>query len=366
MNEKNFLKKVLKIGGVAAVLATSSPDSNAQVGKTDSVLKKENNIEFTTDTTLNEKYRKDYLEYMEHPSYKERLKKEMYGDTTLTPEMELSIENEYKNRIHSIQTAQLDIKELERKQRIFNIEDTYTSPNEKGSTREGDSGVFVVEAGTQAAYHELSHTTERNGSENSNNTEYLERGFTEKFNKVTDYQNTEYYDSLINKWDELSKPLSDTLTQFIKNKLNNNIEIIDPRTKEVLELNRVERLLMALESNPITIAMTYFPNESFVTKEIKDIYEKVTKEEKRLHDSKEYFSNPTEIKARFNNLRLKAVKEYGYDLNTPFNIADYPELMKDVEYNHLRYYLKLTDDKINELMNYIASADKISKYQNQV
>jgi len=71
-----------------------------------------------------------------------------------------------------------------------------------------------------------------------------------------------------------------------------------------------------------------------------------------------YFKDPAEQKARINQLRLDAIKNYGYDQSKPFNINDYPELKKSSSYRDLNIMNNYSDDDINELSKYVASNDK--------
>ena len=66
-----------------------------------------------------------------------------------------------------------------------------------------------------------------------------------------------------------------------------------------------------------------------------------------------YSSDDSEIKSRLNHLRIKSK----HNLDNEFDINKYPELKNDSQYKDLHETLKLSDEQINELMEYTADND---------
>ncbi len=71
-----------------------------------------------------------------------------------------------------------------------------------------------------------------------------------------------------------------------------------------------------------------------------------------------YLKNGTEIRARLNHLRIKAIENYNFDLKDDFDINNFEKLKGDPQYNDLKVNLGFSDEQINELMKNTASIEE--------
>lgn len=237
---EGFKKDVKKVAvGSAVVAATLAPmNSTAQETNQNS-----DNLNKTEVSMNPEFYRNEYIKYMEHPSYKQRLAKEMYGDDVIDEEKQSIIDKEYEKRFNRIKSIPIEM--------MPNVEDPLQDSSHYSIINKS------IKTTPLAASHEIQHSIDNN-----------------------------------DKWAVRQKGFENKKTEFLD-------------FKKILE-----------EYN--------------------------------------YLSNSSEIKARLNSLRFKAIKMYGFDLNNDFNINDYEKLREDKEYEELRFNLNLTNEQINELMKYTA------------
>jgi len=188
-------------------------------------------------------YRLEYLKYMEHPSYKERLAREMYGDSIINEEQQNEVNAEYERRLIAIKNIHIEM--------MPNTQDPLQDSSYYSTSKKS------IKATPRAINHELSHSLDH-----ANNFMIKQNGF-----------------------------------------------------------------------------------EGVVRKNL---------DESVLYFYYDYLSGKSEIKARLNSLRLKAIKMYGFDLGDDFDINNYEKLRDNKEYKDLRFNLQLTNEQINELMRYVA------------
>lgn len=309
-------------------------------------------------------YRNEYLKYMEHPSYKQRLAKEMFGDEIIDEEKQKNINKEYKLRTKEIENVNIDISSLQ------NPMLSYFNPK--------DNSIYT---GQYAAFHELSHAAETKDGNN-----ILEKGFDDLKNKVgvsDSIQNLDkkYQDFLDNLETKEYRQNCLLLNKIVRKYLIKNKNSIKNREEITLywatpDKSKEDLYEIALEyTNDPTVNFDSYVD--FLKEEcIKEIYIK----NKKLIDnmrkysnkknilfsyipSKKYFEQNTEIKARLNHLRIKAIQDYNFDINNNFNINNFKELKKDRQYLELKG-IGMTDEQINELMKYTAMNDEKGDYYN--
>lgn len=338
---KNVFKKTAIGAGVVAT-SFSSLESNAQEAKKDIA---ENKIE----TSVNpEFYRNQYIKYMEHPSYKKRLAKEMYGDLTINKEMQKNIDIEFSKRLDKIDRIPISM--------IPNVKEKEHDPSIYSKHTKDDITIENVTTTPHAANHELTHATHDSiyaGFESIKN-KYIE----DKELKL-DSTELEIYK---NKHQEFIKILNEYL---IKNKENIRFTIPDEYIWEKETAYNFILSLLNTENSKNFDMQKFF--EYFNLKDINIIYneypqlikelesfEKIKEENKINNYVNNYFRQSTEIKARLNHLRMRAVNEFGYDMHNELDINKFQELKNDRQYKELKEKLNLSDEQINELMKYVA------------
>lgn len=226
-----------------------------------------------------EYYRSKYLKYMEHPSYKERLAKEMYGDALINEEMKKNIDEEYAERLKQIKKILIEINP-----NINKENDDYSNYNPETNK---------IETKEDVIFHEISHSLDANFRPIKNLEEFRparDKGFTFKKREI----------------------------------------LSSAKERSILE-NRKDSLTLKN------------PNDPYIN---------------WINRSIHYLSQNTELKARLNYLRMKAIENYNFDLNKDFNVNDFDELKKDAQYIDLKEGLGLSDEQINELMKYTADIGK--------
>lgn len=340
MPKESFPKKInkyLKIGGLATTILLSK-EIKAQYNNS-----QKDYDQYKTEEgkdSISEKIKIEYLQYMKHPSYKERLKKEMFGDNYNEESDKDSLDNEYENRVKNIEITYI--------QKGFGFGGNYSKDN-----------AFIV-SDSGALPHELSHSED-------NTTPGF--GFVNVLNKTLPLtQSLEYLykgetKDTLKKIEKSINILSNALLKYIDNADNFNIRFDDGsvinftknNAKDFLDTKNLfkNNYLKINPKNPIK-ALNYFID--FDTSQYQKVIkllkekEKIRKENQSNYD---YLKQPTEVKARLNHLRFKAIK-MGYDLNDSFDMNNFPELKKDFQYLDLKDGLKLNDRQINKLMEYVA------------
>jgi len=312
-----------------------------------------------------ESYRKKYLDNMNDPSYKKRLVQEMFTGKTrkLTDSQKIELDKEFNERIERIKSV--NIKLIPQNDSMA-LGGTY------------DPSKNLIETTTYSANHELSHKAE--GSYGLIGNSSKEKGFTtkraelidspeemmNKFRNSKEYVNAEkvvpqIMDSL---WNDIQNEyLKPNAPKFLMNKYGEgfNTDITTEEGKDfVKNLVYLNPFMVVSDIND-----SIFVNKhKSINKDKYDIYDLYLKKLNEEDIKTNYFNLNTEVKARINNLRMKAFEDYGYKFNKKFNINNYPKLKERADYKQLKKYLEMTDDDINELSKYIAMGDGENNYYN--
>lgn len=339
-----------------------------------------------------EYYRTEYLKYMEHPSYKERLSKEMYGDALIDEEMKKNIDEEYKERLERIKSVSIQM-------------DEKFIPSSKENGPEYYEKTHNIETNMESIFHELSHSAEGGISNVGKGFERIRRSFknqgelvgekkrleTERSKVLNEIMPEDVYEKNHQEFiDLLKKHINDNInnTEFKTNNLTKKLENIyeireigvndflnsfnlkesKPKfkvnfSKDKQSFGIEEDLFNLKESIPII-------QSNFINKNNELLKKLISYESVQNYYSKKigpivsyllYLNRGSEIKARLNHLRMSAIENYNFDLNNDFNINDFKELKNDSQYNDLKKNLGLSDKQINELMKYTADNGKNTK-----
>jgi len=350
---KDVIKKT--VVGSAVVTASLAPmKSNSQEIKID-----QNNIKNQSEAPINlENYRSEYIKYMEHPSYKERLAKEMYGDEVIDDEKQKNIDNEYTERLNQV-------KRVPMYGQLY--DDNEDSPSQYYRDKNGD----FIETTFESANHELSHSVEyrlnhfqTHGFEDKKMETYNGRniGLDEELEKI-EINTYRALDSIgIDKYKENHKKFIDILKDYISKNEN------DTDFCQRYNLNVLKNNLNELNAPYFTLEKFYekfnYLDQIAIMKENRELMSTLEPYENKINEYENkinklnyylnYLNESTEIKARLNSIRLRAVSEFGFDLNTNFNINNFEKLKDDTQYKQLKNELGLSDKQINELMKYTA------------
>lgn len=338
----NIKKKAKKAAIGAGIVLASTSSMEAQNIEQSNNDKKVDTTEVNLDPEF---YRGKYLKYMEHPSYKLRLAKEMFRDSVIDRKKRKQIDLEYQRRLKRIKTIPIemipDVENDADDPSIFS-ENSLTGPNIKTTPR--------------ASSHELAHAGDGDNS----------YGFDSKADEfISDLQNAEMDSIEVKKYEENHGKF----IEILKNYLSQNKDSIKFSLGEHLKDQESATYFMLNQLNDLN--SKYFDLQKFykyfsikdvnrinndnrqLIKDL-DLFEKKKSEVDDINYRNDYFRKKTEIKARINHLRIRAVEEFGHDLNKEFNINDFPELKNDRQYKELRDELNLSDEEINELSKYTA------------
>jgi len=340
---KDIIKKTtIGVGVVAG--SFSSLESKAQETKKDTI---QNNTEVSMDQEF---YRNEYIKYMEHPSYKERLAKEMYGDKVITNDDQQIIDNEFNKRLNQIKTVH-----------IYMLPNIYEKTNDPSYYSLIDNEVNTT---PYAAPHELSHAVDYSDEFASReiglaNTldKFLKDRAIEYFRFIKSSETEEYRNKML--------LFSSIVKQYIlENKNNVKFTIPDGYLQENessydFMMNQLDELnLRNFDLKKYNEYISSSDREIInkhkqiieLTVDINKYLDKLSK----LQNNHFYYLKNTEIKARLNYLRIRAINEYKYDQGSEFQINKFDELKNDKQYQELKENLGFTDEQINELMKYTA------------
>jgi hypothetical protein len=247
-------------------------------------------------------YRNEYIRFMKDPSYKLRLAKEMYGDKVIDGEKQKNIDKEYENRLKIINEISISM-----------IPDT-DSPYADSSHAQAENGNTSVVASPRLAPHELTHALDPDLRPEFSGKMRNDAGFVEK--------KKEY------------------LNDYLYNISRDIMQIEEEKSEALKNID------------------TNVENEN----DIKNRYDRILN---KLKEIQNYYGTSPEIKARLEFLRIKAMKEHGYNPSDDFDINKFEDLKKDAQYQELIDKLKLNNDQINDLMKYTAdnTEDKKGDYR---
>ena len=317
-----------------------------------------------------ETYRKKYLDYMQHPSYKERLGREMFGDNYNPTKHQKLVDVEYNKRLSDVKGAKIiPVKGLK------NLGEYNASTNEikyKAFDQLGTDSILYVLA---LLYHELAHATDKHGEDirsgsgflaelerfNIENkqpyidisgrastgatslgeyNEDLKRGLLKKYLTAREYTETPIFDFTLEELPEYMEKVyaKDSLERRFSN-IPSKEEFNEEFNKNLLEYNRLKD-------------KTY-RSQAYKNTELINFDTGIGNDEKAFMKD-EYYNQPTEVKARLNEIRIQAINE-GYNQDKDFDVKEWIKKIKNKSaYTELKNYGKYTDKQINELMKYVA------------
>lgn len=304
-----------------------------------------------TSKPMYEKELKTFRQYVEHPSYKERLGKEMFGNNPVDPK---AVEEEYNKRLKALDETKFLSNS---KYNAYGIEGMYDPI--KGTVQASNPESF---------YHEMTHRLDPLAqsveAKTDNNPEYVK------------LQNSivKYPASIINPYDEKYVKNFGTWSNAIKGKL-----IEDAKSGKISPRDQYyENLLNWVADKDVSPRDVFqnrvkFPSEQFITPPgyRDELFN--TPEAQKLMEAENnskpverlrYLSTPTEVKGRINSLRIQAMDKFKFDPSKPFDINNFPKLKNDRQYKELRQ-LKMSDKDINELSKYIAKGNPGTQLRQQ-
>ena len=344
------LKKIV----IGTGIITATGNLNAQIPEQiNSNKTKEINIspEKVKDTLEDpEFFRSEFINYMKHPAYKERLAKEMYGDVPIDIDMQKIIDDEYEKRLNQIRTIPIYL--------LPNIYEKIKDPsyyslnnNEVNTTR-------------YAAPHELTHAADY-----ADKFATREMGLVTVLDKFLKDREMEYFRFIASpetkEYRQKMLLFSVIVKEYIlKNKNNIKFTIPDDYLDEnetaydfiLSQLDELNLKDFNLKNYNEYISQEdrKIINEDNKIKELTVEIEEYLRKLSEIQNNHFYYYQNTEIKARINHLRIRAIKEFDFDQSKEFDINKFDSLKDDKQYNELKDHLKLSDEQINELMRYVA------------
>ncbi len=295
-------------------------------------------------------YRNECIKYMMDPSYLERLKNEMYGDTIINQEDRQIIINEYQNRLNQIKTIPINM-----------LQDIYKNSRDPSNYNIEENEVYTT---PDAAPHELSHAADY-----ADKFLNREKGFVSILNKYLENREMEYHNFrfgpetkeyrqkmllfsvivkqyLLENKDKVKLTVPDYFLGENESRYDFMMTILNESNLKYFTLEKYNEYISPSEREII--------NNNNQIKELTVDIEKYLAKLKKIENKHFYYYKNTEIKARLNHLRIRAINEYHYDQGNEFNINEYDELKNDRQYKELKENLNLSDEQINELMKYTA------------
>ena len=291
-----------------------------------------------------------FKNYMEHPAYKERLGRELFGDGEVDQK---AVDDELKRRMERFSEIKIE---------------------DASGLNKGEEGHYlpsqrILRAKTpEVFYHEFTHAMDNNPSMFGIAPVVP---FTSVKDRLVTYpaqREKEYME----KYGQYRKPNYKILQEKMAKDVDEGV--IQPPSY----LSKEEYKKDLLQGDPFFQVRKPRPEQG-ITQEYIDAFkanpsaqfiQKALDAEDKEYKSAalNYLKDDTEMKARINSLRLQAIEKHGYDQSKPFKIEDYPELKKDHQYKHLTDDLKMSDKDIDELSKYIARApsgsqQRMAQYQ---
>jgi hypothetical protein len=296
-----------------------------------------------------DQYRQDFIKYMEHPSYKERLTKEMFGDEKIDKEKQKLIDEEFEKRLEKIKTVPVKMMPDLPK------EDEYKDPSGYNPITD------TIEATPHAIRHEFRHKIDFDSQAEVKQAgfEKIKNSFIgdaeENYKNFLESQETKQYNL-----DKIS--LAKTIKEYIinnKDSINFKVKIDKYFSGYQTSYDFVLAMTEEVAGTDIHQFYSYFnlKDQEKIRSKNKELIDRMKDYMDKLNElvgNYGYYGKSTEIKARLTYLRLRAKNEFNFNLRKDFDINKYPELKNDRQYKELRDKLHLTDEQINELMKYTA------------
>jgi hypothetical protein len=330
---------------------------------------------------IDQSEREKMLEYMRHPSYKERLKKEIFYDS-FDPNNKRNVktvEDEYKRRLQDVTTIPIsrgkysEVKESEMPygQYFPIVSYGYQLPGgKKGELyKRGFPQIVMSEDEVhneinanpnlyrQVLRHELGHASHAGSlggwaySDNQNDIP-LPGMVKEKLQQHSE-------SPLMKQKEAVSELMSPYFVHNTKGYQNKTIELANQK----IGPEKVQQILEAQKRmNAEFQALKKDKGTKYAQEKGPDWNNREFMEIQNTPMIDNLDQNDTEVATRMIGLRRLAADKFGHDMNEDFDIKKYKDQIQDYfkkngminEYNHLSKDLELSDDQINEMMKYIA------------
>jgi len=224
-----------------------------------------------------------------------------------------------------------------------------------------------IETDEESVDHEFSHSVDSRLKDfmlkergfNEVKEKYMSDSLEDYINFMTGEKPRKYKQNLVLLKETLNKYITENKLDLKLGDLNTNLIFDFGKTNDV---NYISNFINEFDKNSSTVLLEYFTPGDFHKiydnniDLMRNIFDYEVTFKKLIIDI--YYKENTEIKARINHLRLRAIKEFGFDLNNEFNINNFNKLKTDKNYYELKNELNLSDDAINDLMKYTALNDE--------
>jgi len=341
---------------------------------------------------LAELERQKFVEYMNHPSYKERLKKEVFYNTFDPNNKKHNeiLEEEYARRMKEISTvpiSQGNFSEVKGSEipyaEYFGDESSYnTIPGgRKGElAKKGFPQIIVSEdvshneintnpnLFSQVVGHELGHSSHSgivggrayyNKGVPVPSEGMVERTLQTHSDSPLMEQKSAVKDLMSPDWDMASKKQKERIIQLATQKIG------PEKVKQILEAQaRMNAEYSALKKEK---------GEKYAQEKGPDWHNREFMEIQNNYIMDHLDQNATEVATRMIGLRKLAADKFGHDMNEDFDIKKYKDQLQEYfkknkmidEYQQLNKTLELSDDQINEMMKYIAKNNTQNREGNE-
>jgi len=284
-----------------------------------------------------------YKKSMASPTYKQRLARELYGDAP--PNMS-EVDKNYQKRVGLLDSLKIEKTNTNDVGEYFPDKHSITYNPEKAKEYGSEESVLA---------HETGHALD---------TELMDAftgkisPFTKKKVEISGDAGKDYYRDIEGKSNKLEwEGLTKVVDQIEKDVKDGKLKVLDQKAYNEALKNR--NLRNTLGSDSIIgdlLKSTNFDNDYY------NELEKSTGNKKLIEaevlggklNFMNYLERDTEVKAKINALRIKANLNHGYNFDEPFDIRKYPTLKGDINYKQLSDELKIPDDAINKLSEYVA------------
>lgn len=295
-----------------------------------------------------EYHRSEYLKYMNDPAYKDRLAKEMYGDDILDETKQSAIDLEYKYRLDNIKNVQINMNKK--------IQDESEDPSSYNPYEK------TISTTPRASLHELTHATAHRDDAG------IQKGFIDIKNKYIPDQSSVYVNYIKGNETKIANLNDISLAKIVKEYIINNKDNIKFKVNDMtISSNGCKNAydFVLKQTNDTKNGLDLFQFHEYLSsedqekiysnnKELLENMKEYSQKFNKIYSKFNYYSKNSEIKARLDFLRLRAVKEYNFDQKNDFDINKFLDIKNDRQYKELKEKLDLTDDQINELMKYTA------------
>lgn len=331
---------------------------------------------------IDQSEREKMLEYMRHPSYKERLKKEIFYDSFNPSDKshQKTVDNEYKRRLQDMETIPIstgkfsEVKDSEMPYAQYYPITSYANylpGGIKGELYKKQFPQIVMseddvhnEINTnpnlyrQVLGHELGHASHAG---RLGGWAYNENIDAIPFPGMVEGELQKHAESPLMNQKYAIKNMSD---QYFKNSptrwKNRQIELATQK----LGPEKVQKILEAQNK----LMTEYEAVKKEKGRKFADLQGPNFDKNPELRDVQNNYlmdslnQNDTEVATRMIGLRRLAADKFGHDMNEDFDIKKYKDQIQDYfkkngmldEYRQLSKDLELSDDQINEMMKYIA------------